>query len=164
MLNLIPTAGGVGKGIQALSALDLLSDVIRGIAGMAAKPVAETLSPPVLPQTSGGKYFVTADDENRLRNIVIKENFLRGFLRAIPGQENNPDFQRLRLEKEIGEVLDRARLQAKEIGDREFAIEQLKTQGLVGPAVANMVGDVSSQLISSTLQNDPALAQLAVGK
>lgn len=163
----LTTAGGAtlgGKVLGGLAALELLNNFIGTLQGPAQQGLMSVAQAPVPQQGSKGRYMITAQDELQIRDYLAKENFRRSFLRALPGNSRNPDFQPINIQDTIRDIEARAGRQAMQLGAREYAIEQLKTQAAIQPAYAQAAADIIGRTIYQPDLDPASLSQIGAAQ
>ena len=125
------------KGGKRAIALAFLAEAITNILGRAATSLTQPGGVvPSAPQGgSSSKFMLTLQDVKEIQRYVNEENWRRSILNKMGGAYEYLDANEMIRERE-GQL----RRSAAEAGARQYAIESLKTQAAVQPAIAQMMG------------------------
>lgn len=155
-------AAVVGAALGAELLADFISRALGGaFGGNEAPPVAQ-----------GGKFLISPSEIANLERVYGRENINRELLRLISGGLLGGE--KIDVEEQIARDVDRSRMMASELGQREYGLKQLEALATTNAALAQMAGQqaaASSGLGQQFLQSylarpniDPAIAAIGTGR
>jgi hypothetical protein len=164
MGSIKPTSGAgvIGTALGAELLAELISRTLGGVFGGNEAP----------PTAQGAKYLISPSEIANLERVYGRENLNRALLRAISGgQLGGPPID---VEERLTQDVNRSRMLAEELGQRERALASIQADQAIIPALASAaasqagaVSNLGQQFLQSYLARpniDPALAAMATGK